>query len=128
MATASSGITAVVEDGVGGVLVAPGDVEAMADAVARLVGDAGARRAMGARALRHAARFDWAASGEVMLQSYHRHARPVAPRLEHEEGATRRQSPPPPPPPPLPASCAEDDEAALSRPPNLTAHRGSSES
>ena len=82
VATASSGITAVVEHGVGGLLVAPGDVEAMADAVEGLVIDSAARVAMGARARRHAARFDWAASGELMLQSYQRHARAVPPRLE----------------------------------------------
>jgi hypothetical protein len=49
-----------VVDGVSGLLV--DDVDEMAAAVARLLADETARRAMGAAASRHAATFDWAAS------------------------------------------------------------------
>jgi len=90
VATASSGIVEVVDDGVGGLLVAPGDTAALAAAVGRLARDGEYRRAMGARAAAHAARFDWSASGELMLAQYAAHATPVPP---HDGDDTR---PPPP--------------------------------
>jgi len=47
VATAVGGVPDVVRDGVDGFLVAPGDVEAMADRLARLAADADLRRRMG---------------------------------------------------------------------------------
>ena len=55
VATASSGIVEVVDDGVGGLLVAPGDTAALAAAVGRLARDGEYRRAM-ARARRRTLR------------------------------------------------------------------------
>ena len=70
--------------------MAPGDTAALAAAVGRLARDGEYRRAMGARAAAHAARFDWSASGELMLAQYAAHATPVPP---HDGDDTR---PPPP--------------------------------
>jgi len=47
VATAVGGVPDVVRDGVDGFLVTPGDVEAMADRLARLAADADLRRRMG---------------------------------------------------------------------------------
>jgi glycosyltransferase involved in cell wall biosynthesis len=47
VATAVGGVPDVVRDGVDGFLVEPGDVDAMADRLARLASDAGLRRRMG---------------------------------------------------------------------------------
>ena len=55
---------------VGGLLTAPNDVSALADAVASLVHDADKRRQMGRAAVEHAAGFDWASSGDRMLREY----------------------------------------------------------
>ena len=52
VATTVPGASTVVEDGVTGLLVAPDDTGALADAVGRLVGDAGLRRRMGDAARR----------------------------------------------------------------------------
>lgn len=56
----SGGLQESVVDGVSGVLV--DDLDQMTDAVARLLDDADARRAMGEAAVRHAATFEWSAS------------------------------------------------------------------
>ena len=80
VAANASGIIEVVEDGVGGILSPPGDTTAMAEATAALLTDAPRRRAMGHAAARHATRYEWAASGELMLSRYHSHAAPVPPR------------------------------------------------
>jgi glycosyltransferase involved in cell wall biosynthesis len=48
VATRVGGVADVVRDGVDGVLVAPGDVEAMADALERLARDPALRERMGA--------------------------------------------------------------------------------
>ena len=80
VAANASGIIEVVEDGVGGILSPPGDTAAMAEATAALLTDVPRRRAMGHAAARHAARYEWAASGELMLSRYHSHAAPVPPR------------------------------------------------
>jgi len=70
VATASSGIVEVVAEGVGGRLLPPDNVSAMAEAVAALVADTATRREMGRRAAEHAARFDWESSGDRMLCEY----------------------------------------------------------
>ena len=67
VATASSGIVDVVAEGVGGRLLPPDNVSAMAEAVAALVADTATRREMGRRAAEHAARFDWESSGSHKL-------------------------------------------------------------
>lgn len=51
------GPSEIVNDGVDGYLVAPGDVDAMADRLVRLMQDGALRRRMGARAFANAARF-----------------------------------------------------------------------
>lgn len=51
------GPSEIVNDGVDGYLVAPGDVDAMADRLVRLMQDSALRRRMGARAFANAARF-----------------------------------------------------------------------
>lgn len=48
LATRAGGAAEVVEDGVNGLIVAPGDVRGLADALARLLGDAGLRERLGA--------------------------------------------------------------------------------
>ena len=70
VATASSGIVEVVAEGVGGWLLPPDNVSAMAEAVAALVADTATRREMGRRAAEHAAGFDWESSGDRMLCEY----------------------------------------------------------
>jgi len=55
VATRVGGVPSVVEDGATGVLVAPGDVAAIASAVVSLLRDPGRRRAMGAAARKRAA-------------------------------------------------------------------------
>lgn len=64
--TSSSGIPEAVRDGQEGFVVPPGDVAALADALARLVADAGLRRDMGARAK---ARIERNFSAEDMVRS-----------------------------------------------------------
>ena len=78
VATRSSGIVEVVQHGVGGMLLPPNNITALADAVAELVRDASLRRAMGRRAEQHAAKFEWSRSGDRMLCEYVRHAGPGA--------------------------------------------------
>jgi O-antigen/teichoic acid export membrane protein/glycosyltransferase involved in cell wall biosynthesis len=58
--TPVGGIPELIEDGVEGMLVQPGDCQALAEAVARLLGDAELRRQLGERAQRRASRFDLA--------------------------------------------------------------------
>ena len=83
----------MVEHGVGGLLSPPGDVSAIAAATASLLNDATRRRAMGHAAAQHAARFDWAVSGDLMLGRYSAHAAPVPPR-SHGSGDAARPPPP----------------------------------
>jgi len=67
VATRIPGHTEAVADGVSGLLV---DGEpAMADALGRILDDAGLRTRLGEGAVRHAARFTWAASAETVLQA-----------------------------------------------------------
>ena len=66
VATAVGGVPELVEDGVTGLLVPPGDAEALERALAALVGDAARRRAMGEAARVRASAF----SVEAMVAAY----------------------------------------------------------
>jgi len=57
--TPVGGIPELIEDGVDGLLVPPGDDEALASRLALLLGDAALRRRLGERARRRALDFDW---------------------------------------------------------------------
>ncbi len=58
VAADTDGPRLMIEDGVDGVLVEPGDTEAMSTAVGRLLDDDATRLALGAAAARAAARYD----------------------------------------------------------------------
>jgi glycosyltransferase involved in cell wall biosynthesis len=67
IATRVAGIPELLDDGGCGVLVASGDVESLAGAIARLLGDEGERRALAARARRRAEEmFDLARNGAAL--------------------------------------------------------------
>ncbi|MGY1753613.1 glycosyltransferase family 4 protein [Blastococcus sp. SYSU D01042] len=74
----SGGLQESVVDGVSGVLV--DDLDQMTEAVAHLLEDADARRAMGEAAIRHAATFEWSASvrtfAGVLARSVRESSRP----------------------------------------------------
>ena len=70
LATRSSGITDVVAHGVGGLLVPPANVSALAKAVVELAADADLRERVGRDAVSHAARFSWKQSGDLVLRQY----------------------------------------------------------
>ena len=79
VATDIRGSRDVVDDGVTGVLVAPGDSRALAAAVASLTGDADLRRRMGEAGLRKArAEFDQQRVIDITLDVYERLLRPGA--------------------------------------------------
>jgi len=79
VATDIRGSRDVVDDGVTGVLVAPGDSRALAAAVASLAGDADLRRRMGEAGLRKArAEFDQQRVIDITLDVYERLLRPGA--------------------------------------------------
>jgi glycosyltransferase involved in cell wall biosynthesis len=58
IATHVGGIPELIEDGVEGYLIAPGDVEALADRITRLIRDPSERRRMGERGQSKARKFD----------------------------------------------------------------------
>jgi glycosyltransferase involved in cell wall biosynthesis len=60
--TPVGGIPELIEDGVDGLLIQPGDVQALAARIALLLGDAELRRQLGQRAQRRASDFDLAQS------------------------------------------------------------------
>ena len=72
VATAIGGIPQVLEDGTDALLVPPGDVSALVDAVVHLASDPELRRTLGQRAKERSAMFDIAeanrAVGDVYLQ------------------------------------------------------------
>jgi glycosyltransferase involved in cell wall biosynthesis len=71
IASAHGGPTEIVEDGVTGLLVAPGSSERLAEVMARLLGDAPRRRTMGLAARQRAVeRFDIRAQVD-RIQSIH---------------------------------------------------------
>jgi glycosyltransferase involved in cell wall biosynthesis len=65
----------VVEDGVTGLLCPIGDTEALAQALARLLGDPVLRRRMGEAARERARRFTWEATARRMLEAMDRYRR-----------------------------------------------------
>ena len=65
VASAVGGLTDAVEDGVTGLLVPPGDVQALRAAIERLLGDPELRRRLGATGRERAPRFDAAADALV---------------------------------------------------------------
>lgn len=71
VASATGGLLDIVEDGVTGIHVPPGDATALRAALERLLGDAALRERMGAAArARVAERFSWEASTAALLAVY----------------------------------------------------------
>ena len=71
VASAVGGLVDAVEDGVTGLLVPPGDVRALREALERLLADADLRARLGAAARARAReRFGWEASTDALLGSY----------------------------------------------------------
>jgi glycosyltransferase involved in cell wall biosynthesis len=71
VSTPVGGIPDVMEDGVEGYIVEPGDVEALADRLARLINDSELRRRMGRHALDKVRLFNW----DVVLPQLEREIR-----------------------------------------------------
>jgi glycosyltransferase involved in cell wall biosynthesis len=72
VATTVGGVPQVIEDGVNGLLVPPGDPSTLAGALERLAGDPDLRVALGARALAHRADFDAARATAEIEDLYRR--------------------------------------------------------
>jgi D-inositol-3-phosphate glycosyltransferase len=72
------GLCTAVADGTSGFLIAERDPAAYADALARIVGEPGLRRRLGAAAVRHAAEFGWSATARGVLASYRQALAPAA--------------------------------------------------
>ena len=71
VATAVAGITDVVEDGVNGLLVPPGDVPALAAALRRLAAEPETRQRLGREARRRAeSRLSWRSAAQAFEESY----------------------------------------------------------
>lgn len=70
VAARATGSLSLVEHGFNGLLTTPDDVAGSADALARYLTDADLRRSAGAAGLTRAARFDWDAINEGMLDRY----------------------------------------------------------
>jgi phosphatidylinositol alpha 1,6-mannosyltransferase len=89
VATISSGIVEVLQDGVGGFLVNPHNVSALTEKVVMLAESAELRGEMGRRAVVHAAGFDWERSGDRMLCEYRKHvSNASAPRSRSRSSST----------------------------------------
>lgn len=72
VATAVGGIPELVTDDVEGLLVPPGDVRGLADAVSRLLGDPGLRERMGRAGRERVKAFTWNASARKTMREYER--------------------------------------------------------
>lgn len=77
VATRVGGLPELIEDGVSGRLVPPGDVTAIADAVAGLLRDAGERKRLAATGAARASEFAWGNVGSRTVSVYDRIARPA---------------------------------------------------
>src|SRR5262249_23740487 len=83
IASRAGGLAVTVQDGVTGRLVPEGDVSALARAVAALLGDGRARRAVGGRGVEWARRYAWPAIGRNVADLYGE----LLPTLEGAVGA-----------------------------------------
>jgi len=83
IASRAGGLAVTVQDGVTGRLVPEGDVSALARAVAALLGDEPARRALGVRGVEWARRYAWPAIGRSVADLYSE----LLPTLEGAVGA-----------------------------------------
>jgi type III pantothenate kinase len=66
------GLTTTVRDGVTGLLVPEGDPIALADAIARVLGEPDLRRRLGWEAVRWAASYRWPCVAEAICREYSR--------------------------------------------------------
>lgn len=76
VATATGGIPELVRDDVEGLLVAPGDVSALARAIVRLLSDEAEARRMGLAGLERVKSFSWDESTRTTLREYERALQP----------------------------------------------------
>jgi len=103
--TAAGGVAEIITDGVDGVLVPPGDVDALADALAELLSDSERRRRLGERARRTIVeRFDSRIGAATLYERLTGEAPPTAGRAS------------PAPPPPRPATASRSPGVVASRP------------
>jgi glycosyltransferase involved in cell wall biosynthesis len=70
IASDAGGPRDIIENGVNGILVPPGDVTALADAVTKLAADEGLRKRLGEAGSRNASRFSVAASANRVAEVY----------------------------------------------------------
>ena len=87
VASSIPGYAAVLRDGVDGILVPPGDADALAVALVRVLDDPGAAQAMGRSGREHSRRYDWPNVAAAIEKVYERAV--AAPRLGRR---ARRQS------------------------------------
>jgi glycosyltransferase involved in cell wall biosynthesis len=78
----------VLEDGTNGLLVPPGDIDALARAVSELAADAPKRRQLGEAAARLAACWTWERVIDTVMREYH----PRDARWTHEHSPNYCQS------------------------------------
>jgi glycosyltransferase involved in cell wall biosynthesis len=90
VSTLFGGIPDVVEDGVSGLLVPPGDREALLRALRRIVADSDLRQAMGSRARRA---FVETRSSAVILEKLEGHYRRLLGSPRAPRGAAQRSAP-----------------------------------
>ena len=90
VATEVGGLVDAVEDGVTGLLVAPGNVAGLRDATERLLGDAGLRAQLGAAGRERAEAMSLAATAEAVRAAYAR--RRQSARQRTSVRSTRRPS------------------------------------
>jgi len=78
--------------GTAGLLVDPESVDALAGAMARLLGDPDLARELGRRGLERSRQYSWAETARRTLAIYHEAARGQASRLARRTWATARYS------------------------------------
>jgi D-inositol-3-phosphate glycosyltransferase len=72
IASSVGGLTTTVRDGVTGLLIPEGDPVALADAIARVLGEPDLRRRLGGEAVRWAANYRWPCVAEAICREYSR--------------------------------------------------------